>query len=91
MNKAVKRLTRRHRFLLLDSVQNPRSTMRELSARHGYSLVWTSTLINRGIGLAFAMECEDRIIAESIKASAILPNLAAFQAMSSLPSSKAKR
>ena len=87
----VHKLSRKHRFVLSDSVHNPRATHRELGARHGYSRVWISILIHSKLGKAYAQEIEDRIITESIKASAILPNLAAFQAMSSLPSSKAKR
>ena len=77
--RGIKRLTKRHRDVLLDRVINPQDSDTIIGVRHGYSRARVNTIFRSELGREYAHYLEDRIIAESIKACAWLPGLFILQ------------
>lgn len=78
MTYVLPALSRRHRLMILLYVQEPRRSIPSIAKEHGFSPSHAYRVLHSPLGLAYAMDLEDKIIDASIKASAILPSLAAF-------------
>jgi hypothetical protein len=79
MSNTIIRLGPRHRRLILDHVNNPRTSSHDLSIRHGYHPVHVRRILASVTGKAYARVLEDRLITESIRAAAIIPAMLVFQ------------
>jgi hypothetical protein len=78
-------------MLILDHVQNPRDPSHMLAARHNWSPQWVRRILSHPLGKEYARVLEDRLIAESIKACAVVPAMMAFQDSMSIPVGRQRR